>query len=107
MTLTNLQTESLCIAWCNMFPVSAYFNLLIDIFNNYLRIRSTTTPTGKLHEAISVSVSSHGTEQSCICVLGVSIFSLSTIFYWMLELFRQCGIFLFLNCSDSVIYFCF
>jgi hypothetical protein len=29
---------------------------------------------------IEVSVSSHGTEQSCICVLGVSIFSLSTIF---------------------------
>jgi hypothetical protein len=29
---------------------------------------------------IEVSVSSHETEQSCICVLGVSIFSLSTIF---------------------------
>jgi hypothetical protein len=26
---------------------------LLDIFNNYLRLRSTTTPTGKLHGAIS------------------------------------------------------
>ena len=24
-------------------------DILIDIFNNYLRLRSTTTPTGKLH----------------------------------------------------------
>jgi hypothetical protein len=28
-------------------------DLVIDIFNNYLRLRSTTTPTGKLHGAIS------------------------------------------------------
>jgi hypothetical protein len=28
-------------------------DILIDIFNNYLRLRSTTTPTGKLHVAIS------------------------------------------------------
>jgi hypothetical protein len=26
---------------------------ILDIFNNYLRLRSTTTPTGKLHGAIS------------------------------------------------------
>ena len=31
--------------------------VIIDIVNNYLRLRSTTTPTGKLHGAISVSVS--------------------------------------------------
>jgi hypothetical protein len=27
--------------------------VIIDIFNNYLRLRSTTTPTGKLHGDIS------------------------------------------------------
>jgi hypothetical protein len=27
--------------------------VVLDIFNNYLRLRSTTTPTGKLHGAIS------------------------------------------------------
>jgi hypothetical protein len=27
-------------------------DLVIDIFNNYLRLRSTTTPTGKLHGAL-------------------------------------------------------
>ena len=26
---------------------------ILDIFNNYLRLRSTTTPTGKLHGVIS------------------------------------------------------
>jgi hypothetical protein len=27
--------------------------VLLDFFNNYLRLRSTTTPTGKLHGTIS------------------------------------------------------
>ena len=30
-----------------------------------------------------------------MCVLGVSILHLSTIYYWTLELFRHCGIFCF------------
>jgi hypothetical protein len=64
---------------------------------------------------IEVSVSSHASERSCIGVLGVSIVSLSTIYlldfrtvptvWYILELFRQCGI--FWNCSDSVVYFAF
>jgi hypothetical protein len=33
------------------------------------------------------------------------------LFYWITELFWQCGIFCFsiglLNCSDSVVFFCF
>ena len=58
---------------------------------------------------IKVPVPSQESEGSCICVLGVSILPLSTIlifnfrivptvwyfFYFILEWFRQCGIFLF------------
>ena len=36
----------------------------------------------------------YGIERSCILVLPVSIVPLSTIFVLILELFRQCGIFL-------------
>jgi len=56
---------------------------------------------------IEVSVSSQESERSCIFVLEVSNLSLSTIFHWILELFRQCCIFWFWNCSDSVVFFVF
>ena len=62
---------------------------------------------------IEVSVPSHESEQSCICVLGVLMLFLSTIlifdfgiaqtvWYCILVLLRQCGI-LFWYCSDSVV----
>jgi hypothetical protein len=43
---------------------------------------------------IEVPVPSQESERSCICVLEVLIFTLSTIFLLNLELFRQCGVFL-------------
>ena len=43
---------------------------------------------------IEVPVPRQESEQSCICVLEVSILLLSAIFYWILELFRQCCILL-------------
>ena len=45
---------------------------------------------------IEVSAPSHDTEQSWICVGGVSIFLLSIILLLDSELFRQCGIFCFI-----------
>ena len=42
-----------------------------------------------------INVPRQESERSCICVLGVSIFPLPMIFNWILELFRQCGIFCF------------
>jgi len=45
---------------------------------------------------IEVSVPKQESEQSCICILEVSIVSHSTKFvHWILQLCRQLGIFLF------------
>jgi len=67
-----------------------------------------------------INVSSQERERSCICVLGhmcarTPSWSLSTTcpfdfgtvptVWYILELFRQCGI--FYNCYDSVVYFIF
>jgi hypothetical protein len=38
-----------------------------------------------------------------MCVLGVSMLALSTIIYWILELFRQNGMFLFSIYSKYVL----
>jgi hypothetical protein len=43
-----------------------------------------------------VPVPSKEIEQSCILILRVSIFAtFSDFFYWILELYQQCGIFWF------------
>ena len=59
-----------------------------------------------------MSVPSRESEQVCMCVLGLSVVPLSTIFPTMwhllfLELSRQWGIFCFWNCPDSVASFIF
>ena len=49
-----------------------------------------------LTSPLFIQVPSRKSEQSCICVLGVSRFPLFLIcFCWTLELFRRCGIFAF------------
>ena len=69
---------------------------------------------------IQVPLPRQESERSCICLFRVSIQPLQQFFYQILELFRQCGIFLldfgtvltvwyfsirFWNCSDSVVFF--
>ena len=50
---------------------------------------------------IEVPVPSQEIEQSCICVLRVSILLLSTVFLLdFIELFKQCGIFIFHYIND-------
>ena len=45
-------------------------------------------------------------ERLCFCVLGGSILPFSTIFYWILQMFRQCGILCFsfysIHCTLSL-----
>ena len=51
------------------------------------------TPRGSIAQW-KLNVTDQGSDRSCICVLWVSIFPLSTILILLnLKLFRQCGIF--------------
>ena len=64
-------------------------------------------------------VQNQESELSCICVLASTIFLVDfgnvptvwyLLFFQILEMFRQCGIFCFSRfwkCSDSVVFFCF
>ena len=46
---------------------------------------------------IKVPVSSQESERSCMCVRGIDFVSFYHFGVWFFELFRHCGIFLFLN----------
>jgi hypothetical protein len=63
---------------------------------SFLKAEWKVSDAGSAHWAssIEVPVPSQESEQSCICVVGISILFLH-FFYWTLELFRQCCIFCF------------
>jgi hypothetical protein len=65
--------------------------LSICLYTICAHINSLTSP-----RYIKVPVPIQESEQSCICA-RLLIWPLSTIFYWILDLFRQCGSFYLLD----------
>ena len=54
---------------------------------------------------IEVPVPSQENERSCICVEGNRVYLL--FFYWILKLFSQCGVYIYLFITFFTIYFFF
>ena len=64
----------------------------IKLNSDYIYFMSCSRFERSSHNAVHL-VPSQNSEQSCMCVLGVSVLPPSTIFCWILELLRQCSIF--------------
>ena len=71
------------------------FYILKVVFNLIKIIFAPLKLALRLPLFIEVQVPSPETGRSCICVLGYRFASFCDFFCWVLEMFRQCGIFLF------------
>ena len=84
----NVSVEEYIGVYAKQKHISIYSYNKYYLYNKYYIYRP-------IKSFIEVPVPSKESVQLCICVLDVSICLFLQIFYWILELLRQCGIFYF------------